>query len=140
MAFRNQIEALIMGVALITWTSRSTAIEITAPEFECVSIAPKDEERAVRFLGNRSYPSVSLRRFASGQWQFRIKDRTISINREKVSKTIEYATKKTSYAINFDNSVLKFELIGIPPSRQGELWEFSPAPTNSVLIAQLTCH
>jgi hypothetical protein len=137
---RVQIGIFILCACHLAWASSGSGVEITSPEFECTVIGIKDSSRASKIFGKHDYPTVSLRVFSSGQWQFHINERTLSLSRESVSKTAGYATRTTSYVIHFDEIMLRFDLVGMPPSRQGEAWEAKRPPLQSNMIARLTCH
>ncbi len=119
----------------------SYANEPSLPEFECTAIEINDVLRNDKIFGKSPYPSFSLRRYASGDWGFRAGKNSFRIKSNEVLKTTPIASSKTFYNVPYgDGSILRFELKGTPPSRNGEMVRVQSSPMDTRLIAKLTCH
>lgn len=114
--------------------------EMTLPEFECTAIQIEDRPSTERVLGRSRFPSLSLRRYRSGDWQFTTNRKSIDLKISAIVKKEQTLKNGVSYEIPYQNSILKVELVGTPPSRQGFLWNNVTPPLDAKLLAKLTCH
>ena len=111
----------------------------TMPEFECTAHEIKSL-KANQILGNKKYPSLSLRKFASGKWQLNTTQGKATLDENQVSKVVGLDFKSVSYRINYKKWILKVDLVGTPPSRNGSLYSFNIPPLISEELSRLTCH
>ena len=114
--------------------------ELTFPEFECTAVEIKDSIRVIEVLGKSKFPSVSLRRYVSGEWEFKRKGSSSRLNTKEVLKSEKYLKDDVTYEIQESGTFLKFVLKGTSPSRTAQLWELTNTLARSRLLARLTCH
>ena len=131
---------IFWNVFSLTFLLSSASVEITVPEFECIALEIKDRNAASEILGVDQYPSVGLRKFASGAWQLRIGISSSVLNASRVKKIEHLITTGVSYEIQYHDSRFRFDLNGTPPSRQGLLWSANAPPMESKILARVTCH
>ena len=112
---------------------------ISTPEFECTAIEILNRPRISGLLGGGRYPSISLRKFSSGDFGLSM-NVTKKIEGTNVTIRPNYVVPGAKYEIKLDESALTIELIGTPPSRQGKLSEQRGAMSRTDLLAILTCH
>ena len=119
----------------------SNANESTLPEFECTAIEVKDHLRDEKIFGKSPYPFFSLRRYVSGDWNFRAGKNSFQIKSNEVLKTTPIASSKAIYEVPYgDGSILRFELIGTSPSRNGNMVRVKSPPMETRVLAKLTCY
>lgn len=109
------------------------------PKFECTAIEVFKPAKVRQILGSISYPSVSLSMSRHDSWLFTKGNEKHQLAKDGVVETFDPIAKNYSYRIQ-DQSLLEFELVGTPPSRQGFLWEVKSPPEQSIKLARLTCH
>jgi hypothetical protein len=113
--------------------------EPSSPEFECTALQLRNRDRARLFLGKKKYPSIALQSYSSGNWLIRVAGEKTELSREAVVKEFNFAEKKISYRILYQNNIYRLDLSGKSPSRRGTLWELTNVQQPK-LLAKVTCH
>jgi hypothetical protein len=111
----------------------------SSPEFECTAIDILNRARISELLGGGKYPSISLRKLLSGNFQLSLNG-IKKIKGADVTIRLNHIVPGAKYEIKIDKSALTIDLNGIPPSRQGKLSEQRGPMSKTDLLAKLTCH
>jgi hypothetical protein len=130
---------MVFALSLYPETLLASVVQ-TTPEFECTVVEFKDPTHGLKLFGAIEYPTLVLRRFASGDWQMSINNKTSIIANAEINKYDDYINKMVSYGFTAIELSWIFEIKGVAPSRYG-LLSVKPNPLAlPKIIAGLTCH